>query len=115
MIVYLVANYQSFLVWQLELKIVMFHFQENEKSRDIIIEQRFHKQIIGTKGEAIQKLREQFPSVLFTFPDIGKKSDIINLRGDKNEVDKAYKQLMAINKELVRFCVNYLLYQIFIF
>lgn len=75
--------------------------QENEKSRDILIEQRFHKQIIGAKGESIQKLREQFPSVVFSFPDPGKKSDIVNLRGDKNEVDKAFKQLTAINKELV--------------
>lgn len=49
----------------------------------------------------MQKLREQFPSVIFSFPDPGKKSDIVNLRGDRVEVDKAYKQLTAMNKELV--------------
>ncbi|VDK79439.1 unnamed protein product [Litomosoides sigmodontis] len=74
---------------------------ENEKTRDILIEQRFHKQLIGTKGETVQKLREQFPSVIFSFPDPGKKSDIVNLRGDRVEVDKAYKQLTAMNKELL--------------
>uniref|UniRef100_A0A0N5A8M1 Vigilin n=1 Tax=Syphacia muris TaxID=451379 RepID=A0A0N5A8M1_9BILA len=74
---------------------------ENEKTRDIIIEQRFHKQIIGVKGEAISKLREQYPTVTFSFPDQGKKSNVINLRGDKNEVDKVYKQLTAIHKELL--------------
>ncbi|OZC06636.1 hypothetical protein X798_06373 [Onchocerca flexuosa] len=74
---------------------------ENEKSRDILIEQRFHKQLIGAKGETVQKLREQFPSVIFSFPDPGKKSDIVNLRGDRVEVDKAYKQLTAMNKELL--------------
>ncbi|EJW75496.1 hypothetical protein WUBG_13596, partial [Wuchereria bancrofti] len=74
---------------------------ENEKTRDILIEQRFHKQLIGAKGETVQKLREQFPSVIFSFPDPGKKSDIVNLRGDRVEVDKAYKQLTAMNKELV--------------
>lgn len=74
---------------------------ENEKSRDILIEQRFHKQIIGAKGEAIGKLREQYPSVVFSFPDASKKSDIVNLRGDKNEVDKVFKQLTALNKELL--------------
>ncbi|CAG9535090.1 unnamed protein product [Cercopithifilaria johnstoni] len=74
---------------------------ENEKTRDILIEQRFHKQLIGAKGEAVQKLREQFPSVIFSFPDPGKKSDIVNLRGDRVEVDKAYKQLTAMNKELL--------------
>uniref|UniRef100_A0A0R3RY71 Vigilin n=1 Tax=Elaeophora elaphi TaxID=1147741 RepID=A0A0R3RY71_9BILA len=73
---------------------------ENEKTRDILIEQRFHKQLIGAKGETVQKLREQFPSVIFSFPDPGKKSDIVNLRGDRVEVDKAYKQLTAMNKEL---------------
>ncbi|VBB30290.1 unnamed protein product [Acanthocheilonema viteae] len=74
---------------------------ENEKTRDILIEQRFHKQLIGAKGETVQKLREQFPSVIFSFPDPGKKSDIVNLRGDKIEVDKAYKQLTVMNKELL--------------
>uniref|UniRef100_A0A915Q0U1 K Homology domain-containing protein n=1 Tax=Setaria digitata TaxID=48799 RepID=A0A915Q0U1_9BILA len=74
---------------------------ENEKTRDILIEQRFHKQLIGAKGEAVQRLREQFPSVIFTFPDPGKKSDIVNLRGDRIEVDKVYKQLTAMNKELL--------------
>ncbi|VDK29175.1 unnamed protein product [Gongylonema pulchrum] len=74
---------------------------ENEKTRDILIEQRFHKQLIGSKGETVQKLREQFPSVIISFPDPGKKSDIVSLRGDRNEVDKAYKQLTAMNKELV--------------
>ncbi|VDN04210.1 unnamed protein product [Thelazia callipaeda] len=74
---------------------------ENEKTRDIIIEQRFHKLLIGPKGEAIQKLREQFPSVTFSFPEPGRKSDIVNLRGDKTEVDKAYKQLASLNKELL--------------
>lgn len=74
---------------------------ENEKSRDILIEQRFHKQIIGAKGEAIGKLREQYPSVVFSFPDANKKSDIVNLRGDKNEVDKVFKQLTLLNKELL--------------
>lgn len=49
------------------------------------------------------KLREQYPTVVFTFPDHGKKSNIINLRGDKNEVDKLYKHLSAIHKELVTF------------
>lgn len=74
---------------------------ENEKSRDILIEQRFHKQLIGAKGENISRLREQYPSVVFSFPDPGKKSDIVNLRGEKNEVDKAFKQLTALNKELL--------------
>ncbi|CAJ0581839.1 unnamed protein product, partial [Mesorhabditis spiculigera] len=74
---------------------------ENEKSRDIIIEQRFHKLIIGQKGGEIQKLRNTYPSVVFSLPEANKKSDVINLRGDKNEVDNAYKQLQKIAKDLL--------------
>ncbi|PIO66312.1 KH domain protein, partial [Teladorsagia circumcincta] len=74
---------------------------ENEKSRDIIIEQRLHKLIIGTKGESIGKIREAHPNVVLSFPDVNKKSDVINIRGEKAEVDKVYKQLQTIAKELI--------------
>uniref|UniRef100_A0A0N4ZAE0 Vigilin n=1 Tax=Parastrongyloides trichosuri TaxID=131310 RepID=A0A0N4ZAE0_PARTI len=74
---------------------------ENEKSRDIIIEQRFHKNIIGNKGEAINKLRHQYPSVSIGVPDASSKSDIINIRGDKVEVDKVFNFLTKLQKELV--------------
>uniref|UniRef100_A0A1I7XUS0 Vigilin n=1 Tax=Heterorhabditis bacteriophora TaxID=37862 RepID=A0A1I7XUS0_HETBA len=73
---------------------------ENEKSRDIIIEQRLHKMIIGTKGENIAKIRDAHPNVVLSFPDVNKKSDVINIRGDKIEVDKVYKQLQTIAKDL---------------
>lgn len=59
---------------------------ENEKSRDVIIEQRFHGQIIGKGGENMQKWRKEFPNVSVAFPDATTKSDIVSLRGDKNEV-----------------------------
>uniref|UniRef100_A0A0K0ES91 K Homology domain-containing protein n=1 Tax=Strongyloides stercoralis TaxID=6248 RepID=A0A0K0ES91_STRER len=74
---------------------------ENEKSRDIIIEQRFHKNIIGNKGESINKLRQQYPSVSIGVPDASSKSDIINIRGNKNEVDKVYAYLSKLQKELI--------------
>lgn len=73
---------------------------ENEKSRDIIIEQRLHKLIIGAKGENIAKIREAHPNVVLSFPDMNKRSDVINIRGDKAEVDKVYKQLQNIAKNL---------------
>ncbi|ETN70747.1 hypothetical protein NECAME_14565 [Necator americanus] len=73
---------------------------ENEKSRDIIIEQRLHKLIIGAKGENIGKIRDAHPNVVLSFPDVNKKSDVINIRGDKSEVDKVYKQLQSLAKEL---------------
>lgn len=73
---------------------------ENEKSKDLIIEQRLHKLIIGQGGKAINELRKQFPSVNFSFPDVNKKSEIINVRGDRKEVDDAAKALQKIAKDL---------------
>jgi predicted PilT family ATPase len=73
---------------------------ENEKSRDIIIENRFHRTLIGTKGETVRELREKFPGVIIHFPEPGRKTDIVTLRGPKDEVDKCYKHLQGVVKEL---------------
>uniref|UniRef100_A0A915E443 K Homology domain-containing protein n=1 Tax=Ditylenchus dipsaci TaxID=166011 RepID=A0A915E443_9BILA len=73
---------------------------ENEKSRDIVIEHRFHGQVIGKNGENTQKWRIEYPSVSISFPDATNKSDIVNLRGDKKEVDKLYTVMTKLVKEL---------------
>jgi exosome complex RNA-binding protein Rrp4 len=73
---------------------------ENEKSRDIIIEQRFHGQLIGKHGENINKWRQEFPSVTISFPDAMVKSDLVNLRGDKKEVDNLFTVMTKLQKEL---------------
>lgn len=73
---------------------------ENEKSRDIIIEHRFHGQVIGKSGEHTQKWKKEFPTVSIVFPDATNKSDIVNLRGDKKEVDKLYTVMSKLVKEL---------------
>merc|ERR1711972_753032 len=36
---------------------------ENEKEKDLIIENRFHRQLIGPKGENIEKIRKDFANV----------------------------------------------------
>lgn len=38
--------------------------QENERTKDLIIEQKFHRTIIGQKGEKIKEVRDKFPEVL---------------------------------------------------
>ena len=46
--------------------IIILHYsvsQENERSKDLIIENRFHKQIIGSKGEKIREIRDRFNGV----------------------------------------------------
>ncbi|XP_055958186.1 vigilin [Patella vulgata] len=74
---------------------------ENEKSRDITIEQRFHKTIIGAKGENIKEIRDKFNQVQITFPEAGKKSAVVTLRGPKNDVDRSYKYLQHYHTELL--------------
>ncbi|KAK7093511.1 hypothetical protein V1264_007247 [Littorina saxatilis] len=74
---------------------------ENEKSRDIIIDQRFHGTIIGARGEGIREVRDKFNQVQITFPDQGKKSDVVTLRGPKQDVDKCFKHMQTVHKEML--------------
>ncbi|MCJ8738824.1 hypothetical protein PDJAM_G00040220 [Pangasius djambal] len=74
---------------------------ENERTKDLIIEQKFHRTIIGQKGEKIKEVRDKFPEVMITFPDQSHKSDIVQLRGPKNEVEKCAKFLQKLLVELV--------------
>ncbi|XP_015683562.1 vigilin-like [Protobothrops mucrosquamatus] len=74
---------------------------ENERTKDLIIEQRFHRTIIGQKGEKIKEVRDKFPEVIINFPDPSQKSDIVQLRGPKNEVEKCGKYLQKVIAELI--------------
>eukprot|EP00091_Calanus_sinicus_P007924 TRINITY_DN1928_c0_g2_i1.p2 TRINITY_DN1928_c0_g2~~TRINITY_DN1928_c0_g2_i1.p2 ORF type:complete len:278 (-),score=139.77 TRINITY_DN1928_c0_g2_i1:914-1747(-) len=73
---------------------------ENEKEKDLIIENRFHRQLIGPKGENIEKIRKDFANVQISFPDLGVKSDIVKLRGPKKDVDDCSKYFTKIAKEM---------------
>ncbi|KAJ8277086.1 hypothetical protein GJAV_G00071330 [Gymnothorax javanicus] len=74
---------------------------ENERTKDLIIEQRFHRAIIGQKGEKIKEVREKFPEVIINFPDPAQKSDIVQLRGPRNEVEKCSKFMQKMVAEMV--------------
>uniref|UniRef100_A0AAQ5YLD0 Vigilin n=1 Tax=Amphiprion ocellaris TaxID=80972 RepID=A0AAQ5YLD0_AMPOC len=76
---------------------------ENERTKDLIIEQRFHRAIIGQKGEKIKEVRDKFPEVIINFPDPAQKSDIVQLRGPRNEVEKCSKFMQKIVAEMVTF------------
>jgi len=73
---------------------------ENEKEKDMIIENRFHRQLIGPKGENIEKIRKDFANVQISFPDLGVKSDIVKLRGPKKDVDDCSKYFTKVVKEM---------------
>ncbi|XP_056420711.1 vigilin [Hyla sarda] len=74
---------------------------ENERTKDLIIDQKFHRTIIGQKGERIREIREKFPDVIINFPDPTHKSEIVQLRGPKNEVEKCTKYLHKMVSEMV--------------
>jgi len=74
---------------------------DNERSKDVMIEHRFHRNIIGQKGENIKSIRERFPEVNINFPDAGSKSDAVNLRGPKNDIEKCYRYLKQLGDDMV--------------
>ncbi|XP_040434732.1 vigilin-like [Falco naumanni] len=79
--------------------------QENEHTADLIIEQKFHRTIIGQKGERIWEIREKFPEVIISFPDpAAHKSDMVQLRGPKNEVDKCTEYMHKMVADLWGIC-----------
>lgn len=74
---------------------------ENEKTKDIVINQAFHRTIIGAKGESIKEIRDKFNQVNIAFPDPGTKSDTVTIRGPKQDVDMCYKYLQQVSNELM--------------
>merc|ERR1711971_1274499 len=75
---------------------------ENEKEKDLIIENRFHRQLIGPKGENIEKIRKDFANVQISFPDLGVKSDIVKIRGPKKDVDECSKYFNKVPRRCRR-------------
>jgi polyribonucleotide nucleotidyltransferase len=80
--------------------IEMVEKMDNEKTRDILIDHRYHKAIIGTQGTNIREIRERFNDVQISFPDPSKQSDVVTLRGPKAEVDKCYKHLHQLAQDM---------------
>uniref|UniRef100_A0A8C6WP02 Vigilin n=1 Tax=Neogobius melanostomus TaxID=47308 RepID=A0A8C6WP02_9GOBI len=80
--------------------IEMVQRMENERTKDMIVDQKYHRTIIGQKGEKIKEVRDKFPEVIINFPDPSQKSDIVQLRGPKNEVEKCAKFLQKIIADL---------------
>lgn len=73
---------------------------ENEKERDIHIDQRFHRTIIGTKGDKIREIRDKFNQVQISFPDPGEQSDVVKIRGPKEDVDGCHQYLKKMVRDL---------------
>ncbi|KFM62860.1 Vigilin, partial [Stegodyphus mimosarum] len=78
----------------------MVNKMENEVSKELVIEQRFHRNIIGAKGEKIKEIRDRFNLVNVAFPEPGLKSDKVVIRGPKQDVDACYKYLQRLHEEM---------------
>ncbi|XP_037282451.1 satellite-binding protein 1 Dp1 [Rhipicephalus microplus] len=78
----------------------MAHKLQNEVTRELCVEQRFHRTLIGAKGEAIQDVRRRFNQVNVTFPEPGSRNDKVLIRGPKEDVDACYRHMSQICQEL---------------
>jgi len=74
---------------------------ENEVTQEINLEHRFHRLMIGTKGEKIREIRDKYNQVQITFPDMSKQSNTVTLRGPRQDVAAVAKYLGDMNKDLV--------------
>uniref|UniRef100_A0A8D8Q697 Vigilin n=2 Tax=Cacopsylla melanoneura TaxID=428564 RepID=A0A8D8Q697_9HEMI len=77
----------------------MINKLENEKEKDCIIDYKLHRQIIGPKGDSVRELQDKF-GVQIAFPSSSEKSDVVKVRGLKENVDKCDKHLKKMLKEI---------------
>lgn len=74
--------------WELSFNLSSL-LQENERTKDLIIEQRFHRAIIGQKGEKIKDVRDKFPEVSHKPCCRGNTPDDVRDCGSETSVSKA--------------------------
>lgn len=73
---------------------------ENERSKDIIIEQKYHSNLIGKNGKNLSEIRAKFNDVQINIPNQEDKSEIVTLRGNKVDVENCFKHLQKTVKEM---------------
>lgn len=73
---------------------------ENERSKDIIIEQKFHSNLIGKNGKNLGEIRAKFNDVQIQIPNQEEKSEVVTLRGNKVDVENVFKYLQKTIKEM---------------
>lgn len=73
---------------------------ENERSKDIIIDRKYHSNLIGKSGKNLNEIRAKFNDVQINIPQQAENSDIITIRGNKLDVEKCFKHLQQMYKEM---------------
>jgi polyribonucleotide nucleotidyltransferase len=74
--------------------------KEAEVTKELVIEHRFHGQIIGQKGENIREIRDKY-NVDINFPKAVLRSDTVKITGDKKNVEECHKHLSEVAKQLL--------------
>ncbi|KPI91491.1 Vigilin [Papilio xuthus] len=73
---------------------------ENERTKEVYVDHRYIKSLIGVRGDKIKEIREKFDRVLITLPDQGQKRSPIKLRGPQEDIEKCEKYLHKVIKEI---------------
>ncbi|XP_068630109.1 vigilin isoform X1 [Battus philenor] len=73
---------------------------ENERTKEVYVDHRYIKSLIGVRGEKIKEIREKFDRVLISLPDQGQKRSPIKLRGPQEDIEKCEKYLHKVIKEI---------------
>ncbi|EDO37476.1 predicted protein [Nematostella vectensis] len=71
----------------------------NVTQLEVHIPSKFHNSIIGAKGRLIRSVMEDCGGVSIKFPPEGSNSDKVLIRGPKDDVEKAKKQLLELTNE----------------
>lgn len=72
----------------------------DERAKDIIIDQKFHSNLIGKGGKTLNEIRAKFNDVQINIPAVSDKSDVVTIRGNKLDVEKCYKYLQQLVKDM---------------
>ena len=63
--------------------------------------------IIGANGENMKELRDRYPGVHIAFPEPGRRSNIVTLRGPTDEVKKCSVYLQKSAEDIVSISNEY--------
>ena len=69
---------------------------------EVTIPAKHHNSLIGSKGRLIRSVMDECGGVSIKFPPEGSQSTKVLIRGPKDDVDKAKKQLMELANEKVQ-------------
>ncbi|CAG9585451.1 unnamed protein product [Danaus chrysippus] len=73
---------------------------ENERTKEVFVDHKYIKSLIGVRGDRIKEIREKFDRVLISLPDQGQKRSPIKLRGPQEDIEKCESHLHKLMKEI---------------